>query len=171
MAKKKEPDKLDKLITELTRDATAEELLKDSGLLKELKKRLLETALEAEMTEHLGYEKHSPDGRGTGNSRNGKTSKRIISANGDLDIEVPRDRKGNFEPQLVRKRQVRLEGFDKKVLSLYARGMTTRELQDHLEEIYEVEVSPARGQGMAKPAAGRRLPHCLPGRHPLEDPH
>ncbi len=143
MAKKKEPDKLDKLITELTKDATAEELLKDSGLLKELKKRLLETALEAEMTEHLGYEKHSPDGRGTGNSRNGKTSKRIIGANGHLDIEVPRDRNGNFEPQLVRKRQVRLEGFDKKVLSLYARGITTRELQDHLEEIYEVEVSPA----------------------------
>ena len=143
MAKKKEPDKLDKLITELTKDATAEELLKDSGLLKELKKRLLETALEAEMTEHLGYEKHSPDGRGTGNSRNGKTSKRIIGANGHLDIEVPRDRNGNFEPQLVRKRQVRLEGFDKKVLSLYARGITTRELQDHLEEIYEVDVSPA----------------------------
>ncbi len=143
MAKKKEPDKLDRLITELTKDATAEELLKDSGLLKELKKRLLETALEAEMTEHLGYEKHSPDGRGTGNSRNGKTSKRIISANGDLDIEVPRDRNGNFEPQLVRKRQVRLQGFDEKVLSLYARGMTTRELQDHLEEIYEVGVSPA----------------------------
>ena len=143
MAKKKEPDKLDKLITELTKDATAEELLKDSGLLKELKKRLLETALEAEMTEHLGYEKHSPDGRGTGNSRNGKTSKRIIGANGHLDIEVPRDRNGNFEPQLVRKRQVRLEGFDEKVLSLYARGITTRELQDHLEEIYEVEVSPA----------------------------
>jgi len=143
MAKKKESDKLDKLITELTKDATAEELLKDSGLLKELKKRLLETALEAEMTEHLGYEKHSPDGRGTGNSRNGKTSKRIIGASGDLDIEVPRDRKGDFEPQLVRKRQVRLEGFDKKVLSLYARGITTRELQDHLEEIYEVDVSPA----------------------------
>ena len=143
MAKKKEPDKLDKLISELTKDATAEELLKDSGLLKELKKRLLETALEAEMTEHLGYEKHSPDGRGTGNSRNGKTSKRIIGANGHLDIEVPRDRNGNFEPQLVRKRQVRLEGFDKKVLSLYARGITTRELQDHLEEIYEVDVSPA----------------------------
>ena len=143
MAKKKEPDKLDKLITELTKDATAEELLKDSGLLKELKKRLLETALEAEMTEHLGYEKHSPDGRRSGNSRNGRTSKRVISASGDLDIEVPRDRKGNFEPQLVRKRQVRLDGFDEKVLSLYARGMTTRELQDHLEEIYEVEVSPA----------------------------
>jgi hypothetical protein len=75
MAKKKEPDKLDKLVGELTQDATAEELLKDSGLLKELKKRLVEAALDAEMTDHLGYEKHSPDGHGTGNSRNGKTSK------------------------------------------------------------------------------------------------
>lgn len=143
MAKKKEPDKLDKLVNELTKDATAEELLSNSGLLKELKKRLVETALDAEMTEHLGYDKHSPDGRGTGNSRNGRTSKRIIGGDGELEIEVPRDRNGDFEPQLVRKRQVRLPGFDEKVLSLYARGMTTRELQGHLEEIYEVEVSPS----------------------------
>ena len=95
------------------------------------------------MTDHLGYEKHSPDGRGTGNSRNGKTSKRVIDGDGDLEIEVPRDRNGDFEPKLVRKRQVRLPGFDEKVLSLYARGMTTREIQGHLQEIYEVEVSPA----------------------------
>lgn len=143
MAKKKnEPDKLDQLVEELTKDATAEELLKDSGLLKELKKRLVETALDAELTDHLGYEKHSPDGHGTGNSRNGKSSKRVISGDGEMDIVVPRDRDGSFDPQLVRKRQVRLPGFDEKVLSLYARGMTTRELQDHLEEIYEVEVSP-----------------------------
>jgi putative transposase len=142
MAKKKEPDNLDELIKELTKTATAEELLGDSGLFKELKKRLIETALDAEMTEHLGYEKHSSDGRGTGNSRNGKTSKRIIAASGEMEIEVPRDRQGDFEPQLVRKRQVRLKGFDEKVLSLYARGMTNRELQDHLEEIYEVTVSP-----------------------------
>ena len=142
MAKKKEPDKLDKLVEELTKDATAEELLKDSGLLKELKKRVIETALDAEMTEHLGYEKHSPDGRGTGNSRNGKTPKRVIDAGGEMEISVPRDRDGSFDPKLVRKRQVRLPGFDEKVLSLYSRGLTTRELQDHLEEIYEVEVSP-----------------------------
>ena len=143
MAKKKEPDKLDKLVEELTQDATAEELLKDSGLLKELKKRLVETALDAELTDHLGYEKHSPDGHGSGNSRNGKTSKRMIDAGGEMEISVPRDRNGSFDPQLIRKRQVRLPGFDEKVLSLYARGLTTRELQDHLEEIYEVEVSPA----------------------------
>lgn len=142
MAKKK-PDDIDKLVQELTKNATAEELLKDSGLLKELKKRLVEVALEAEMTEHLGYEKHSPEGHGTGNSRNGKTSKRIIGADGDVEIEVPRDRNGDFEPQLIRKRQVRLPGFDEKVLSLYARGMTTREIQGHLQEIYDVEVSPA----------------------------
>ncbi len=143
MAKKKNPDKLDKIIEDLTQDATAAELLRDGGLVKELKKRLIETALEAEMTDHLGYEKHSPDGHGSGNSRNGRTSKRVIGEDGDLEIEVPRDRKGDFDPQLVRKRQVRLPGFDEKVLSLYSHGMTTRELQEHLEEIYEVEVSPS----------------------------
>jgi len=143
MAKKKKPDKLDKIIDDLTQDATAAELLRDGGLVKELKKRLIETALEAEMTDHLGYEKHSPDGNGRGNSRNGRTNKRVIGEDGDLEIEVPRDRNGDFDPQLVRKRQVRLPGFDEKVLSLYSHGMTTRELQEHLEEIYEVEVSPS----------------------------
>lgn len=143
MAKKKEPDRVDELIRELTKDATAEELLKDAGLLKELKKRLIETALDAELSDHLGYEKHAPDGRGSGNSRNGKSSKRVITGDGDLEIEVPRDRNGDFEPKLVRKRQVRLTGFDDKVLSLYSRGMTNRELQSHLQEIYGVEVSPA----------------------------
>lgn len=142
MAKKKKPDELDKIIDDLTQDATAEELLRDGGLLKELKKRLIETALEAEMTDHLGYEKHSPEGNGSGNSRNGRTSKRVISSDGDLEIDVPRDRNGDFDPQFVRKRQVRLPGFDEKVLSLYSHGMTTRELQEYLEEIYEVEVSP-----------------------------
>jgi len=142
MAKKK-PDELDALIQDLTQHATAAELLQEGGLLKELKKRLIETALEAKMTEHLGYEKHSPDGDNSGNSRNGRTSKRVIDGDGDLDIDVPRDRNGAFDPQLVRKRQVRLPGFDEKVLSLYSHGMTTRELQEHLEEIYEVEVSPS----------------------------
>ena len=142
MAKKK-PDQIDKLIEELTKDVTAEELLKDSGMISELKKRLIEAALDAELTDHLGYQKHSPEGNGSGNSRNGKTSKRILDGEGEMVIEVPRDRNGDFEPKLVRKRQVRLEGFDDKVLSLYARGMTTREMQDHLQEIYGVEVSPA----------------------------
>lgn len=143
MAKKKEPDRVDDLINELTKDATAEELLKDAGLLKDLKKRLIERALDAEMTDHLGYEKHSPEGHGSGNSRNGKTPKRVIDGDGEFEIDVPRDRNGEFEPKLIRKRQVRLPGFDDKVLSLYARGMTTREMQSHLQELYDVEVSPA----------------------------
>jgi len=141
--RKKEPDEVDKLVGELTKNATAAELLKDGGLLKDLKKRLVESALEAEMTEHLGYEKHAADGRGTGNSRNGKTTKRLIDGDGELEIAVPRDRNGEFEPQLVRKRQVRLPGFDEKVLALYSRGLSTREIQDHLREIYGVEISPA----------------------------
>ena len=141
--RKKEPDQIDKIIQELTRNATAAELVNDPTMLRDLKKRLVESALEAEMTDHLGYEKHSPDGNNTGNSRNGKTSKRILDAAGDFQIDVPRDRNGDFEPQIVRKRQVRLAGFDQKVLSLYARGMTTREIQDHLQELYEAEVTPA----------------------------
>ena len=140
---KKQPDDLDKLLDQLTKDATAEELLSNAGALKEMKKRLIERALEAEMTDHLGYEKHSPDGEGTGNSRNGKTNKRILGEDGELEIEVPRDRNGDFEPQLVRKRQVRLPGFDDKVLWLYGSGSTTRETQSHLQELYGVEVSPA----------------------------
>jgi putative transposase len=144
MAKKKQQaDKLERLIEELSQDMTAEELLSQSGLLQELKKRLTERVLEAEMTEHLGYERHSAAGRGSGNSRNGKTSKRIIDGDSEFEIQVPRDRKGEFEPQFIRKRQVRLPGFDDKALALYARGMTTREIQQHLEELYGVSVSPS----------------------------
>jgi putative transposase len=142
MAKKK-PDRLDELMDELLKDQTPEEILGDSGALKELKKRFIERALEGELTNHLGYEKHSPDGQHTGNSRNGRTTKRVIDSDGEFQIEVPRDRNGDFEPQLVKKRQTRLPGFDQKVLSLYGRGQTTREIQGHLQEIYGVEVSPA----------------------------
>ena len=142
MAKKKE-DNLDKVLDALTEDATAEELLSESGLLNELKKRLVERVLDAEMKEHLGYEKHSAAGRNTGNSRNGVSRKTIKGADGEYEIETPRDREGTFDPQFVRKRQVRMPGFDDKVISLYSHGMTTREMQGHLQEIYQVEVSPA----------------------------
>jgi len=143
MAKKKEPDKLDKLLDALTEDATAEEILKDGSILKELQKRFIERALEAEMTDHLGYEKNSPDGKNTGNSRNGRSSKTVAAPNGELDISTPRDRNGTFDPQLVRKRQVRLQGFDEKVIAFYSRGMTTREIQEQLLEVYGTEVSPS----------------------------
>ena len=141
--KKKQPDKLDELVQELTRDTPAEELLGEAGLLQELKKRLTEAVLEAEMTEHLGYERHSPEGRGSGNSRNGTTTKRVIDGNGAFEISVPRDRNGEFDPQFVRKRQVRLPGFDQLVLALFAKGLTVREIQQHLEEEYGVPVSPS----------------------------
>jgi transposase-like protein len=111
-------------------------------LLKQLTKSLLERALEAEMTDHLGYEKHSPDGHHSGNSRNGHSKKKLITDSGKLPLNVPRDRKGKFEPQIIAKRQSRLDGFDDKIISLYARGMTTREIQGHLEEIYGIDVSP-----------------------------
>ena len=143
MAKKREPDHLDKIVEELTRNATAAELVNDPSVLRELQKRLVEAALKAEMTDHLGYEKHSPDGDNTGNSRNGSSSKKILDANGEFVIDVPRDRNGAFEPQFVRKRQIRMPGFDEKVLALYATGLTTRQIEASLKEIYGVEVSPA----------------------------
>ena len=94
------------------------------------------------MVEHLGYAPHAPEGQGTDNSRNGKTTKTVQSDRGQFEIKVPRDRNSSFEPQLVKKRQRRVEGFDDKVLSLYARGFSTRDIQDQLEELYGVEVSP-----------------------------
>jgi putative transposase len=120
-----------------------EDLIGEKGLLKELTRALVERALSAELTHHLGYEKHDPAGRGSGNSRNGATKKTIKGEFGEAEIEVPRDRSGTFEPQLVAKHQTRFTGFDDKILSMYARGMTTREIQGHLQEVYGVEVSPA----------------------------
>jgi putative transposase len=119
-----------------------EDLTGENGLLKQLTKALVERALAAELTTHLGYEKHAVEGRHSGNSRNGASSKRLKGEFGTVEIVVPRDRAGSFEPQLVPKGTTRFTGFDDKILSLYARGMTTREIQGHLEEMYQVEVSP-----------------------------
>jgi putative transposase len=133
---------LKRLLDGLIKDKTAEEILGETGLVKELTQRLVEHVLDGEMTAHLGYDKHAAEGRNGGNSRNGRARKRLKSGTAELEIEVPRDREGSFEPQLVRKRQRRLPGFDDKVIALYARGMTTREIQGHLRELYSVEVSP-----------------------------
>ena len=119
-----------------------EDLIGENGLLRQLTKRLLERALGAELTEHVGYEKHEAAGDGSGNSRNGTSAKTIKGTFGTLPIEVPRDRNGTFEPQIVSKHQRRFTGFDDNIISLYARGLSTREIQQHLEEIYQVEVSP-----------------------------
>jgi len=131
----------DAVIDELLAGArTEEEITGHGGLLGQLTKRMVERAMEVELTDHLGYEPHSEPPGGAGNTRNGSTSKRLITEHGDVQINTPRDRAATFEPQILRKRQRRFEGFDEKILALYARGMSTRDISAHLEEIYGVEV-------------------------------
>jgi len=130
------------LVDRLMADAGDEtELLGPDGLLSELTKAVLERALAAELTDHLGYEKHDPAGRGSGNSRNGTTAKTVLTDLGAVDLDVPRDRNGDFEPQIVPKGVSRLAGFNERIIALYARGMTTRDIQAWLRELYGVEVS------------------------------
>lgn len=119
-----------------------EDLIGEHGLLKQLTKALVERALQAEMAEHLGHDKHETVINATGNTRNGKSRKTLKGEFGELPIEIPRDREGSFEPLIISKHQTRWAGFDDKILSLYARGMTTREIQQHLTEMYGAEVSP-----------------------------
>ena len=131
------------LIDELLSDyKNPEDLLGEGGIFKELKKALLERALSAELSDHLGYDKGDPKGKKTGNSRNGHGSKRLTGEDGEMEIAVPRDRDASFEPQIVKKGQRRFDGFDDKIISMYARGMTVREIRGHLEELYGVDVSP-----------------------------
>jgi len=133
------PDLLDELLKDYK---SPEDMFGDEGLLQQLTKAVVERALQGEMTHHLGYEKHDPAGQHTGNSRNGKSTKTIKGKRGQMQIDVPRDRASEFEPQLIKKGQTRFDGFDDKIISMYARGMTCREIQAHLQEIYSVEVSP-----------------------------
>jgi putative transposase len=109
-------------------------------VLAQLTKRLVERAMSAELTEHLGYEPHQEPPGGAGNTRNGSTAKTLATEHGPVRIETPRDRKGSFEPQIVRKGQRRFEGFDEKILALYSRGVSTRDIEAHLAEIYGVKV-------------------------------
>jgi transposase-like protein len=111
------------------------------GMLGKLTKMVLETALEAEMTAHLGYEAHDPAGRHGGNSRNGSRTKTVVTEVGPVQVEVPRDRDGSFAPAIVAKRQRRLDGVEDLVVSLVAKGLTTGEVQAHLAEIYGTDVS------------------------------
>ena len=130
------------VIDELLKEyKTPEDLLGKDGIFKQLQKALIERAMAAEMTHHLGYDKNDPKGYNSGNSRNGKGKKTIKGDFGELEIDVPRDRNAEFEPQLIKKRQSRFKGFDDKIISMYARGMTTRDIRDHLLELYDVEVS------------------------------
>jgi putative transposase len=117
-----------------------EEIVGPGGLLSQLTKRLVERAMEVELTDHLGYEPHLEPPGGAGNARNGTTPKTLITEHGPVAIDTPRDRNGSFEPQIVRKRQRRFEGFDEKILALYSRGLSTRDIEAHLAEIYGVKV-------------------------------
>ena len=131
------------ILDELLKDyQKPEDLIGQSGLLQQLSKALIERVLEGELTHQLGYEKYAPEGKHSGNSRNGKSRKTLKGKQGAIPIEVPRDRNGEFEPQFVKKHQTRFDGFDDKIISLYARGMTAAEIQGHLQDIYGVEVSP-----------------------------
>lgn len=133
------PELLDELLRNYSKP---EDLVGKDGIFQNLKKALLERALGAELTCHLGYEKGDPKGRCTGNSRNGHSKKTITTDDGKVRISVPRDRESTFEPQLIRKNQTRFNGFDDKIISMYARGMSVRQIQGHLQELYGVEVSP-----------------------------
>lgn len=142
MAEKKEiPDGLiDALLANYEKPA---DLLGKNGILEQLTKRVVERALEAEMTYHLGHEKHGRVTNAAGNTRNGTSKKTLKGQHGELSVAIPRDRVGSFEPQLVEKHQTHWQGFDDMIISLYARGMSVREIQGHLKELYHTEVSPA----------------------------
>src|SRR6202034_2471840 len=120
-----------------------EDIAGENGLLKQLTKAVLERALQAELTGHLGYEKNDPAGHKSGNSRNGASRKKLKGDFGEIELKTPRDRNGTFEPKIVERHQTRWTGFDDKILSMYSRGMSTRDIQSHLEEMYGVDVSPA----------------------------
>ena len=137
----------DELIKELLKGVDFKKLTPDQvtgrdGLIQQLTKRIIETAMQAEMTDHLGYEKNERPSKSKGNSRNGKSSKKVITNNGEIEISIPRDRNAEFEPQIIKKHQKRFDLFDDKIISMYALGMTTRDIQGHLKDIYGVDVSP-----------------------------
>jgi transposase-like protein len=136
--------RINEMLDELIRESgDPKEILSRNGLLGQLTKRLAERVLDAEMQAHLGYSRNAVQGRNSGNSRNGHSEKTIQTDHQEVELEVPRDRNGTFEPQLVPKRRRRLAGFDEKVLYLYAQGLSTRQIQEQLEDLYGTEVSPA----------------------------
>ena len=140
---KKEKDIIDQLLDNIDfRGLTQDEVVGQGGLIKQLTGKILQRALEAEMTEHLGYEKNSNAGDNSGNSRNGHTEKTVLLENQSTTIDVPRDRNGTFEPVIVPKHEKRVPLFNDQIISMYSFGMSDRDIKAHLEKIYNVEVSP-----------------------------
>ena len=140
---KKEKDQWDRLLEQIDlHGMTQEEVLGQNGLIKQLTGRILQRALECEMDLHLGYEKHDPAGDHSGDSRNGHTEKAVLTGDQEAVIQIPRDRNGTFDPQIVPKYQKRVPLFNDQIISMYSFGMTDRDIKAHLEKIYNVEVSP-----------------------------
>ena len=133
---------IEQLLIDLEKSRSYEDLMGKDGAIKKLLKSSLENMLETELSEHLGYEKHSPSGDNTGNSRNGKTSKTIKTNEGKIELVIPRDRNSTFDPVVVQKYEKTLGPIEDKIISMYAKGMTTRDIQSHIEEIYGLEISP-----------------------------
>jgi transposase-like protein len=133
-------DLIDQVLSKVDGDRL--QLLGPDGVLAELTKRILERALDAELTDELGYERGDPAGRGSGNNRNGTTPKTVLTDLGAIDLDVPRDRNGTFEPKIVPKGARRLEGFNQNIIALYSRGLSTRDIRRELARMYGIEVSP-----------------------------
>ena len=132
----------DSLLDELlSKGRTKSDIFGANGLLKQLSKAIIERTMDAELTECLGYDKHDPAGKNSGNSRNGCSQKTLKGEHGEITINVPRDRNGNYSPTIIPKNQTRFDGFDEKIISLYARGMSTKDIKAQLEDLYQVEVS------------------------------
>lgn len=140
---KREKDALDNIIDQLDLDGvTQDELFGEGGLVKALTSRILNKALEAEMDNHLGYQKNSSSGNNSGNNRNGYSNKKVLTRDQEVDLSIPRDRNGEFAPVIVPKHEKRLSIFNEQIIALYSSGMTVRDIQAHLQDIYGVEVSP-----------------------------
>ena len=153
MPRRKQPRIPDAILDQLLAGADPKTAFDPNGLLDDLKKALVERALNAEMDHHLAREE-------TGNSRNGYGRKTVVTDTGKLELEVPRDRQASFDPQLIAKYQRRFPGFDDKVISMYARGMSTREIVGHLRELYGIEVSPGHRQVGVKHHHGQQFCCC-----------
>ena len=137
-----DPEAMKKLLMAQVRAGGGTQAVDSKTVVQNLVKQTLEAFLELEMEEHLGYTKYAADGRGTGNSRNGSASKTVRGDFGEIEIDTPRDRNGEFDPKIVAKRQTSIGNFTETVISLYARGMSTREIEEHVKQIYGIEISP-----------------------------
>jgi len=133
---------IEQLKADLSKARTYEDLMGRDGAIKKLIAKSLEQMLEGELTEHLGYEKHSPIGKNSGNSRNGKSQKTLKNDNGEIELTVPRDRNGEFDPIIVKKYEKTIGPIEEKIISMYAKGMTTRDIQSHITELYGIDMSP-----------------------------